>query len=85
MSVQVEAITRIATMPRMTPARDDELTTTQAARVLGWSDTTLRDYPRAKLAYRTTGGGEKRAGRRYYRRADVERLAAELRGDGHQA
>lgn len=68
-------------MPRMSPARDDELTTTQAAEILGWSDTTLRNWPRERLAYRTTGGGQQRQGRRYYQRADVERLAAELRGE----
>lgn len=74
----VDEIARIATMPRMTPAQDDEVTTTQAARILGWSDTTLRAYPWAKLNYRTTGGGDHRRGRRYYKLDDVEALRKRL-------
>lgn len=68
----------LTTIPGMTPAQDDEVTTTQAARILGWSDTALRSYPWSELNYRTTGGGGQRRGRRYYKLADVEDLRARM-------
>ena len=69
-----------ATLAAVTPAEADEVTSAEAARILGVSRQAIHQTPRSRLPYRESLGGVVRRGRRYYKRADVERLAGELSG-----
>lgn len=72
---------KVSNLAVMAPAGKDEVTSTEAAAILGIARPTILLIPRDKLPYRQLEGGAKRAGRRYYKRADVERLAARQRGE----
>ena len=73
---------KVSNLAVMAPAGKDEVTSTEAAAILGIARPTILLISRETLPYRQLEGSAKRAGRRYYKRADVERLAARQRGEG---
>ena len=72
---------QMATLIPMVPADESEITSTEVGRLLQISVQSVHDIPRNRLPYRETPGGLIRRGRRFYLRADVERLAEELKGE----
>ena len=72
---------KVSNLAVMAPAGKDEVTSTEAAAILGIARPTILLISRETLPYRQLEGSAKRAGRRYYKRTDVERLAARQRGE----